>query len=82
MLNCVIAAFSRVGSLARAFETFEAASELDLQPNTDSYNAIMEGLVNHGQPAALPKVIRAGCSADAGCKQMLYGTRARSWGGR
>ena len=65
MLNCVIAAFSRTGSLARAFETFEAVSELGLQPNTDSYNAIMEGLVNLGQPAALPKVRRAGQESPA-----------------
>ena len=57
MLNCVIAAFSRVGNLARAFETFDAASGLGLTPDTDSYNAIMEGLVSHGQAAALPKVL-------------------------
>ncbi len=56
MLNCIIAAFSQVGNLARAFETFEAASELGLAPDTDSYNALMEGLVSHGQAAALPKV--------------------------
>ncbi len=56
MLNCIIAAFSQVGNLARAFETFEAASGLGLAPDTDSYNALMEGLVNHGQAAALPKV--------------------------
>ena len=56
MLNCIIAAFSQVGNLARAFETFEAASGLGLAPDTDSYNALMEGLVSHGQAAALPKV--------------------------
>ena len=56
MLNCIIAAFSQVGNLARAFETFEAAAGLGLTPDTDSYNALMEGLVEHGQAAALPKV--------------------------
>ena len=58
MLNCIIAAFSQVGNLARAFETFEAVSGLGLMPDTDSYNALMEGLVNHGQAAALPKANR------------------------
>ena len=56
MLNCIIAAFSQVGNLARAFETFEAASGMNLTPDTDSYNALMEGLVDHGQAAALPRV--------------------------
>ena len=56
MLNAVIAASSQVGDLARAFETFEAAGALGLAPDTDSYNAIMEGCVRHGQSGSLPKV--------------------------
>lgn len=56
MLNTIIAASSQVGDLPRAFETFEAAAGLQLAPNTDTYNAIMEGCVNFGQSASIPKV--------------------------
>ncbi len=49
MLNTIIAASSQLGDLARAFETFEAAAALGLVPNTDTFNAIMEGCVNYGQ---------------------------------
>lgn len=58
MLNTVIAASSQVGDLVRAFETFEAAAGLQLVPNTDTFNAIMEGCVNYGQSASIPKVGR------------------------
>lgn len=56
MVNTIIAASSQMGDLARSFETFEATASLDLLPNTDTYNAIMEGCVNFGQSASIPKV--------------------------
>jgi pentatricopeptide repeat protein len=56
MLNCVIAACGQVGDLARAFETFEEAVPLGIQPDTDTYNAAMGGCIMYGQVASIAKV--------------------------
>ena len=56
MLNCILAACSQIGDLSRAFETFECFAALGLKPDTDSYNAVIAGCVNHNVLDSIPKV--------------------------
>ncbi len=56
MVNCIIAACSQLGDLARAWETYEAMGDLHVEPNIDTYNALAAGCVQHGRADAVDEV--------------------------
>ena len=56
MANCVMAACSQAGDLPRTFETFEALGDLGLEPDIDSYNAVLAGCVRHDLLESVPRV--------------------------
>lgn len=75
MLNVIVAACSQVGDLARAFETYEAATALDLVPDVETYNALMWGCTRHGQNDSVEKLVRemalSGIESNAQTRELL-----------
>ena len=59
MLNCIVAACGQIGDMGRAFETFETYGSFGQQPDTSSYNAVLQGCVAHNFLESVPKV---GCT--------------------
>ena len=56
MLNCIVAACGQIGDMGRAFETFETYASFGQQPDTSSYNAVLQGCVAHNFLESVPKV--------------------------
>lgn len=57
MLDCVVAASSKIGDSTRAFETFAAYATLGLVPGAQAYNAVLQGCIYFGLLDSVPKVL-------------------------
>lgn len=55
MLDCVVAACSQMGDIARAFESFEAYAALGLAPGAQAFNAVLSGCIAQGVTQPVPK---------------------------
>jgi hypothetical protein len=56
MIDCVLAAAGQMSCTGLAFELFDSFTDLQLQPTTDTYAAILYGCTQNNMMESVPMV--------------------------
>lgn len=56
MIDCVLAAAGQMNSSGLAFQLFDSFTDLQLQPTTDTYAAILHGCTQNNMLESVPMV--------------------------